>query len=328
MALTTQEEALIRQLLNQQAAILSLAGNEATITSKLGATKVTLADLVTASALADADLLLTRQGTNDKSVTASVLAQYMLAELNLASYAPLASPTFTGDPKAPTPAQFDKDTSLATTAFVRSAIGSYSDRSPSINGAVTLTGADAGSRLELGAGAELTFPLCSSVPIGTAFLVTTSPAVSNAKVIAQAPDSFALNNAGAFPNHTLGAGTDIVFINSGSEWRGQLGTELLRTSNLLTGGLGSTGYQKLPSGLIIQWGLSGASNAGVNNTVTLPIAFPSNHFQTIVAGINSGITGSGATNAYLPAFISRTLSNFVWQPINGACLVSWIAFGN
>jgi hypothetical protein len=37
-------------------------------------------------------------------------------------YAPLASPTFTGDPKAPTPATADNDTSIATTAFVKAAI--------------------------------------------------------------------------------------------------------------------------------------------------------------------------------------------------------------
>jgi len=34
-------------------------------------------------------------------------------------FAPLASPTFTGDPKAPTPATADNDTSIATTAFVK-----------------------------------------------------------------------------------------------------------------------------------------------------------------------------------------------------------------
>ena len=33
--------------------------------------------------------------------------------------APLASPTFTGDPKAPTPATADNDTSIATTAYVQ-----------------------------------------------------------------------------------------------------------------------------------------------------------------------------------------------------------------
>jgi microcystin-dependent protein len=36
--------------------------------------------------------------------------------------APLASPTFTGDPKAPTPATTDSDTSIATTAFVKAVL--------------------------------------------------------------------------------------------------------------------------------------------------------------------------------------------------------------
>ncbi len=43
----------------------------------------------------------------------------------LALKAPLASPTFSGDPKAPTAAATDNDTSLATTAFVRSAMALF-----------------------------------------------------------------------------------------------------------------------------------------------------------------------------------------------------------
>ena len=121
MALTSQEEALIRQLLDQQAAILSLAGNEATITSKLGATKVTLADLVAASSLAAADLLLTRQGTTDKSVRADILARYIEAELG-ALFARLASPAFTGTPTAPTATAGTNTTQLATTQFVSKAV--------------------------------------------------------------------------------------------------------------------------------------------------------------------------------------------------------------
>lgn len=41
----------------------------------------------------------------------------------LAALAPVASPVFTGDPKAPTPAAGDNDTSLATTAFVAAGFG-------------------------------------------------------------------------------------------------------------------------------------------------------------------------------------------------------------
>lgn len=43
----------------------------------------------------------------------------------LALRAPIASPVLTGDPKAPTPAPGDNDTSIATTAFVQAALRSF-----------------------------------------------------------------------------------------------------------------------------------------------------------------------------------------------------------
>jgi hypothetical protein len=49
----------------------------------------------------------------------------------LAPFAPKESPQFTGDPKAPTPAVTDNDTSVATTAFVRAAIAQYAPASSS-----------------------------------------------------------------------------------------------------------------------------------------------------------------------------------------------------
>lgn len=48
----------------------------------------------------------------------------------LAGYAPLASPSFTGDPRAPTPAPTDSDTSVATTAFVRTGTTAGDDAAP------------------------------------------------------------------------------------------------------------------------------------------------------------------------------------------------------
>jgi hypothetical protein len=56
--------------------------------------------------------------------------------------APVNSPTFTGDPRAPTPLTSDNDTSIATTAFVQSLIAQQppgvqvSNSSPLMNGAV------------------------------------------------------------------------------------------------------------------------------------------------------------------------------------------------
>ena len=63
--------------------------------------------------------------------------------------APLASPVFTGDPQAPTPAAGDNDTSIATTAFVGSAItAAGTKRNYIINGAMMISqenGTTAGS---------------------------------------------------------------------------------------------------------------------------------------------------------------------------------------
>lgn len=61
-------------------------------------------------------------------ITASALAPYLLSSTAASTYftiaaaagkANLASPVFTGDPRAPTPATADNDTSIATTAFVK-----------------------------------------------------------------------------------------------------------------------------------------------------------------------------------------------------------------
>jgi hypothetical protein len=51
--------------------------------------------------------------------TGSNLDADLLDGQNSTFYAPIASPTFTGDPKAPTPSTADNDTSIATTAFVQ-----------------------------------------------------------------------------------------------------------------------------------------------------------------------------------------------------------------
>jgi uncharacterized protein DUF5907 len=57
--------------------------------------------------------------------------------------APLASPTFTGDPKAPTPATADSDTSIATTAFVKAQGYLLANQTVTLSGDVTGSGATA-----------------------------------------------------------------------------------------------------------------------------------------------------------------------------------------
>lgn len=81
MAFTETEEALLRELLANKDELLNLAGLETTIVSKLSSTKATLADLGTAPSLADADILLVRQGGTDKNVSALTLFNYIDGKL-------------------------------------------------------------------------------------------------------------------------------------------------------------------------------------------------------------------------------------------------------
>ncbi len=57
--------------------------------------------------------------TVSQVVTDLVAGGLLTSSTAASTYAPIASPTFTGDPKAPTPALSDSDTSVATTAFVK-----------------------------------------------------------------------------------------------------------------------------------------------------------------------------------------------------------------
>lgn len=67
-------------------------------------------------------------------VTANALYDHLI------TLAPLASPTFTGDPKAPTPATADNDNSIATTAYVKNNLASYAPlSSPAFTGNPTGT---------------------------------------------------------------------------------------------------------------------------------------------------------------------------------------------
>ena len=182
MAFTPTEEALLKQLAAQNAPLLNLASAETTIISKLGATKVTLSDLDAVTAPADADIMLARQGTDDKGLALSLLKEYSQggAVLTTGDQTVAGVKTFSSSPVVPTATAGDSSTKAASTAFVSGAVADIDE----------YTDADA------------------------------------------------------------------------LAWFESYGKSLTES-----------GYQKLPSGLIIQWGLSGTVTEGTALTVTFPIAF-------------------------------------------------------
>jgi microcystin-dependent protein len=70
------------------------------------------------------------------AVTTATITPAAIGAQPAGSYAPLASPAFTGDPTAPTPTAGDNDTSIATTAFVTTAVSAATSGSAIPAGAI------------------------------------------------------------------------------------------------------------------------------------------------------------------------------------------------
>ena len=96
---------------------IDAAGKVSTIASATGNAGLKITHGTAPTSPVDGDVWTTTSGM---FVRVNGVTQIMTPTSVLSSYATLVSPTFTGDPKAPTPSTGDNDTSIATTAFVKS----------------------------------------------------------------------------------------------------------------------------------------------------------------------------------------------------------------
>lgn len=117
--------------------------------------------------------------------------------------------------------------------------------------------------------------------------------------------------AGGFYEFTYSTAATAFLITAQSAGQVVVPTAVLPGAAVNLGQFGSTlaasGYQKLPSGLIIQWGQYLAASADTAYTVSLPITFPNNHFQAFATNRQSGST-VGSNSAYA---IPGTTANVV-----------------
>jgi hypothetical protein len=93
--------------------------------------------LLSISGFADTGAAASPDVTQLTADVSTISGQITVINTSLAGKAPLASPTFTGNPAAPTPALGDNDTSIATTAFVQ---GELTDQAVKLTGAQTVAG--------------------------------------------------------------------------------------------------------------------------------------------------------------------------------------------
>ena len=192
--------------------------------------------------------------------------------------------------RSPTPAQFDATTKLATMAAVQRALGNFSGVA-GLAAATTLTNAALGITQLLGgvSNYNVTAPLAATCPAGSRLEFF---CISNVQVnvIMQGTDQLIIQST-AGTGLALGPGDNLTIESNGVNWYAVGGTANLKNSVQFGASLASSGYQKLPSGLIIQWG-GVTTSAASDVTITFPFTFPTGCF--FISG--SGYSGSATAN--------------------------------
>ncbi|EEY6332979.1 phage tail protein [Escherichia coli] len=201
----------------------------------------------------------------------------------LALKAPLSSPALTGTPTAPTAAQSANNTQIATTAFVKSAIAAMVGSAPAALDTLN----------------ELAAALGNDPNFATTML--------NALAGKQPLDNTLTNLSGKDVAGLL------AYLDLGEAAKRNVGTGANQIPDMgsFTLSVSGTGYQKLPSGFILQWGSIGAPGIAQDVVTHFPIAFPNRCLRVLVSQDytpDSGSVGYIACAGFSPdpvKFISR-----------------------
>lgn len=212
-----------------------------------------------------------------------------------AAYAPLASPVFTGNPTGPTPAQFDADTSIATTAFVQAALGNKR-LATSITASRAITLGDFGGEFVVSAASAVTLTLPSAATVANgASLRFVNLGVGTVTFARTGADTFigAFNSGGTATSAVLLPNDDVTVTQYGGIWL------VIGSGAGLTSTSGATGFRYIGGGLIEQWGfVSGPANPANNRwelDITFPTAFP-NACLSVVASAGISTTDLDASD--------------------------------
>lgn len=227
----------------------------------------------------------------------------------ISSKADTASPTFTGTPAAPTAVAGTNTTQLATTAFV---IGERAEAVTLTNKTIsadnnTLSGIAASSFVLSNASGNIDGSASQkAIPSGVVVGTTDTQTLTN-KTIALGSNTVSGTKA---QFNTAVTDTDIAFLND------------FTGSNQ---SLASNGYQKLPGGLIMQWGTSSSVGQDSTTTVTYPIAFPSAVGSVQITGTPSGMI-LGGQGVHTVSNVS-TSSFIIQNGTDGTMPFYWMAIG-
>jgi hypothetical protein len=184
-----------------------------------------------------------------------------------------------------TPPQFDSSRKAATTEFVQRALGNLSGFLP-VSASTTLAKSQAGKLVQIenqiAAGQTITLPLVDGLPNGACFWMYNTSLSQKVTIAANGENIFTSGGSSLAMN----PGEYAIFeAQPPGQWN-VLGTI---SAIHFKASLYGIGYQRLPSGLILQWG-----NIGSNSDVVFPVAFSTAVFivlaHSVAAGHPDGLT--------------------------------------
>lgn len=191
----------------------------------------------------------------------------------------------------------------------------------SYNASATLPTADLGKLVAFygsTAAQTLTLPAVAGVPVGKNYILVNQASVA-VTIKGNASENISRNVTGVGQTLSntvvLNPGDSLILSsNGGSQWNadGQTAPDMFPNS------MAANGYQKLPNGLILQWGTATAS--GSSGTITFPVAF-----TTACYSIAGQQNNAGATQYAAFGTPSATSVTFYGGGTN--IVIFWIAIG-
>jgi len=185
---------------------------------------------------------------------------------------------------------------------------------------LTLTAADVGKFINLAAvNLTITLPASSTISPGALFYFRGAAKYS---LLRSSTDTIT-SGIGTGLTTAIVYGASIV-IWSGTEWQVQVGGDGAVVAQ--------TGYQRFPSGLVMQWGSTvGVTSASSAISVTFPIAFASSSVCVVVSNgdIGSSVSAAGLANGTLTTtgFAATFSQGAVGIGAGVGVRANWTAFG-
>ncbi|ESK03941.1 phage tail protein [Escherichia coli] len=268
--------------------------------------------------------------TNSTSETLAATPKAVKAVMDETSKkAPLNSPALTGTPTTPTAPQGTNSTQIASTAFVMAAIAALVDSSPDALNTLNELAAALGNDPNFAT--TMTNALAGKQPKDATLTALAELATSADKLpYFTGADRAALTALTSVGRAILGKTSTqgvLDYLGLGEAAKRDVGTgdNQIPDMGSFMLSVSSVGYQKLPSGLILQWGSIGTTDIPKDLVTHFPIAFPNRCLRVLVS--QDYTPGSGVVGYIACAGFSADPVKFITRANQPGLGASFLALG-